>query len=89
MFPSNAFAALALLSALEVAHAAYGNSSCKYIPGDNGWPSDTKWSQLNQTVGGRLIQTIPLGSVCHQTGFNNYDADKCKAVQEEWTSPAT
>lgn len=89
MFASKAFAALALLGAMGAVQATPINSSCKYLPGDYGWPSQSKWAQLNSTVGGRLIQTIPLGSVCHSTGFGDYNADACKAVQDEWTLPET
>lgn len=90
MFTTKAFAALTLLGAMRTTRANSDNdTTCKYLPGDDGWPSQSQWDQLNSTVGGRLIQTIPLGSVCHSTGFGNYDADACKALQDEWTLPVT
>ena len=57
---------------------------CKYIPGDEGWPQPQLWSQLNQTVEGRLIATVPVGSVCHDP---TYDEAKCLAVTANWAKP--
>ncbi|KAK6200842.1 hypothetical protein LQW54_009425 [Pestalotiopsis sp. IQ-011] len=54
------------------------------MPGDSCWPSTATWSQLNATVGGRLIATVPIGSPCHDP---NYDAVACAALQDEWTLP--
>lgn len=57
---------------------------CKYIPGDVGWPHPQLWSQLNQTVEGRLIATVPVGSVCHDP---TYDEAECLAVTANWARP--
>lgn len=54
---------------------------CRYIPGDAGWPHPQLWSQLNRTVNGRLIATVPVGSVCH---YPNYDEAKCKELTTNW-----
>jgi hypothetical protein len=54
---------------------------CRYIPEDAGWPGPQLWSQLNQTVHGRLIATVPVGSVCHEP---TYDEDKCKELSAKW-----
>lgn len=54
------------------------------MPGDSCWPSAATWSQLNTTVGGSLIATVPIGSPCHDP---NYDAVACAALQDEWTLP--
>ncbi|KAF7541241.1 hypothetical protein G7054_g685 [Neopestalotiopsis clavispora] len=59
-------------------------STCYAMPGDAAWPSAATWSQLNATVGGRLIATVPIGSPCHDP---NYDAVACAALQDEWTLP--
>lgn len=67
--------------------------SCKCGPTDSCWPSATAWNKLNQTVGGRLIKTVPVGSVCHtntvvdQTTLHNYDANQCANVQANWNIP--
>jgi hypothetical protein len=59
-------------------------TTCRYLPGDDGWPSSQEWAQLNVTVQGRLIMTIPLGAPCHDPTYN---ATECFLLQEEWPSP--
>ncbi|KAK1967827.1 FAD binding domain-containing protein [Colletotrichum sublineola] len=54
---------------------------CKYLPGDAGWPSADAWARLNETVGGRLIATVPLGSPCHGAAYN---ATECARLQDAW-----
>ncbi|KAK0727422.1 hypothetical protein B0T26DRAFT_765321 [Lasiosphaeria miniovina] len=41
------------------------NSKCKCFLDDTCWPSSREWSQLNQTVSGRLIATTPLTEAGH------------------------
>lgn len=64
---------------------------CKVIPGDAAWPSTDAWSQLNQTVGGRLIATIPQAAVCYQTGYASVQANQtaCTELAENWDYPQT
>ncbi|RGP62645.1 putative isoamyl alcohol oxidase [Fusarium sporotrichioides] len=69
------------LLALATGASATGKYSCKCFPGDSCWPSDAEWSNLNSTVGGRLVATVPLGSPCHDPDYN---ADECKHLQSEW-----
>ncbi|GJC99261.1 FAD binding domain-containing protein [Colletotrichum higginsianum] len=53
-------APLALAGAVGSASAAsLPSPSCKYLPGDPGWPSADAWAQLNRTVDGRLVATVP------------------------------
>ncbi|KAL4971900.1 hypothetical protein BDW66DRAFT_164609 [Aspergillus desertorum] len=66
--------------------SASGNASCHCLPGDSCWPSAAKWNALNSTVGGRLIATVPIGSVCHEP---TYDAAACAQLQEDWNLPQT
>ncbi|CAL3967746.1 unnamed protein product [Diplocarpon coronariae] len=73
-----------LLLSVGSATSYHGSPSCRYIPGDHGWPSQPKWHQLNMTVGGRLIATLPVASVCHDPGFNNVS---CSALKELWDTP--
>lgn len=56
-------------------------SSCRYLPSDASWPSLSTWGALNDTVGGRLVSTIPIGSPCHDPTYN---AIACAALQESW-----
>ncbi|KAF3762614.1 FAD-binding domain-containing protein [Cryphonectria parasitica EP155] len=60
------------------------NAICKCYPGDSCWPSETQWSSLNSTVGGRLVATIPLGSPCHDP---YYDEEECAYLQSQWLLP--
>ncbi|KAL4767772.1 hypothetical protein BDW60DRAFT_226368 [Aspergillus nidulans var. acristatus] len=66
--------------------AGSSNASCHCLPGDACWPSAAKWNALNSTVGGRLIATVPIGSVCHEPA---YDAEACAQLQEDWNLPQT
>ncbi|KAF5026926.1 hypothetical protein F66182_956 [Fusarium sp. NRRL 66182] len=59
---------------------------CRYLPTDAEWPSNRVWNELNTTVGGRLISTIPLAAVCHDP---IYDAVKCEAIRNDWVFPLT
>ncbi|PLB35574.1 putative isoamyl alcohol oxidase [Aspergillus candidus] len=68
----------------EPSVAVHTARHCKYITGDVGWPQPQLWSQLNQTVEGRLIATVPVGSVCHDP---TYDKAKCLAVTANWARP--
>ncbi|KAF7560061.1 hypothetical protein G7046_g4093 [Stylonectria norvegica] len=62
------------------------NSKCRTLPGDPNWPVAALWNQLNSTVGGRLVKTVPLGSPCHDP---HYDAAACTAIQGAWNLPQT
>lgn len=59
--------------------------SCRNIPGDVDWPTQQEWASLNTTVGGRLIATVPLASVCHDEGeFAQYNETACDALRQRW-----
>ncbi len=66
-------------------------ATCKYIPGDAGWPTQDVWNQLNDTVGGRLIATVPQAAICHVGGYATLEFNEaaCEALQPEWNSPQT
>jgi hypothetical protein len=57
---------------------------CKYIHGDAGWPKSDEWQQLNQTVGGQLIKTVPLGAVCHYEPYGVYNKTACDELRQDW-----
>ncbi|PSR80436.1 hypothetical protein BD289DRAFT_373992 [Coniella lustricola] len=59
------------------------NASCRFLPGDAGWPSVSTWSSLNDTVGGRLIAGSPLAHACY--GSNANEAI-CASLQENWAT---
>ncbi|KAI0455318.1 putative FAD-dependent isoamyl alcohol oxidase [Xylaria acuta] len=73
--------ALALLAGVDAA--------CRSIPGDADWPSSEHWTELNATVQGRLIQTIPQASVCHTLPFAAFDTDACSALKSTWSQSET
>ncbi|KAI0603272.1 FAD-binding domain-containing protein [Biscogniauxia sp. FL1348] len=59
--------------------------SCRYIPGDDGWPAPALWNQLNKTVDGRLIATNPIAHVCHG---DSYSEAECSELADQWDVPA-
>lgn len=73
------------LSALCIITSAALAEKCRCFPGDVCWPAEAEWDGFNATVGGSLIRTVPIGSVCHDP---QYDAEACAAVQASWTDPA-
>ena len=73
------WSASALAGAIETT-----GSKCKCFPGDSCWPSSREWRNLNSTVGGRLIATVPLGEACHG---DKYDSFKCQQLRDSWQSP--
>ncbi|GAB1314853.1 FAD-linked oxidoreductase-like protein 7 [Madurella fahalii] len=79
------FAAGALADGYHVSSSTGGSEFCKCFPGDVCWSSVRDWNNLNQTVGGRLIATVPLAQACHDP---NYDEAKCEALRDNWQSPA-
>ncbi|KAL2259507.1 hypothetical protein VTK26DRAFT_6797 [Humicola hyalothermophila] len=64
-------------------------SACRCFPGDPCWPTAEEWSAFNQTVGGKLIATVPIASACHNSFPNvRYDAAACDEVRANWPRPA-
>jgi hypothetical protein len=59
------------------------------LPTDEGWPTIAEWAALNETVGGRLIATIPQASVCHTAPWQNFDAASCKSLAAGWNAAQT
>lgn len=94
---------IGLITVIVVAAAiAVGRSSesrlssqnkCRIIPGDASWPSPNIWQQLNKTVDGKLIATVPIAAACHTTLFGQsnslFDQDACNALRDNWHFPET
>lgn len=74
------FAAAGLISTRASA------ATCRCLPGDACWPATSSWDSLNSTVGGKLIATVPIGSVCHDP---TYDEAACTALRDSWVLPQT
>ncbi|KAL7935539.1 hypothetical protein V8C35DRAFT_321201 [Trichoderma chlorosporum] len=69
---------------------ASSSQNCRNLPGGAGWPSSaTAWSQLNATVKGQLIATVPQTDVCHTTPFNALNIAACAKLQSSWTQAET
>lgn len=81
--------AKSLLAVLYSSILADAVQTCRYIPGDDGWPNANTWAQLNETVGGRLIATVPQASVCHTGGYasSQLNETECKVLQTQWDYP--
>jgi hypothetical protein len=75
---------VAIAYALLAAVYASATQKCRALPGDNAWPTESEWDKLNQTVGGRLVSTIPLGQPCHDP---HYDEVACNTLKEQWKFP--
>lgn len=79
------FFSLGALGLFATVSNAAAVPTCRYLPGDAGWPSVSTWKALNSSVGGRLVATVPLGSPCHDPTYN---AKECAALQSEWLDPS-
>ncbi|GME28821.1 FAD/FMN-containing isoamyl alcohol oxidase MreA [Neofusicoccum parvum] len=66
------------------AQAAESAQSCRCFPGDACWPAASEWQALNETVGGRLVATVPLAAPCHDPV---YDASTCQTLRDNWLWP--
>ena len=63
---------------------AESNPSCRHLPGDAAWPSLLEWRNLNSSVNGKLVATVPLGAPCHDPVYNE---GACKRLQMNWLEP--
>lgn len=86
MFLSTSFSLALLFPLISLSQTAAipPTESCRCFPGDACWPSATAWSQLNSSVNGRLIATVPLASPCHAP---NFDAAVCETLTAAWLTP--
>ncbi|KAI0111124.1 FAD-binding domain-containing protein [Nemania sp. FL0031] len=57
--------------------------SCKCVPGDSCWPSQSVWQQLNHDVNGSLIRTEPIAESCYPGAGE--DLADCSYVVTEWS----
>ncbi|KAI9350547.1 hypothetical protein DFJ73DRAFT_953762 [Zopfochytrium polystomum] len=87
MVAGAAFAAAAVLALVAVpdAVAAGGNGPHTYCrPTQSCWPGSIAWSAFNRTVGGRLIQVVPLAKPC----YDDPSGEACQSVQAGYYDPA-
>jgi hypothetical protein len=58
---------------------------CKATPESPDWPAESEWKALNETVDGRLLKPTAPAAACHPA-HELYNAEKCKSIQDSWTS---
>jgi hypothetical protein len=64
-------------------------AKCRTYPGDAAWPTAAEWHAFNQTIGGRLVATVPLAAPCHNDEWAVYNNETCAALQHGWLEPQT
>lgn len=69
--------------------ASANYSQCRCFPGDKCWPTTSEWAAFNETIGGRLVATVPIASVCHYDNFTGYNDEKCAELKAAWEYPET
>jgi hypothetical protein len=73
---------------LAISRSSLTQSHCRCFPGDTCWPSSATWETFNKTVGGQLVATVPIASLCHDTFPGvNFDAEECAKIQANWPRP--
>ncbi|KAI2613369.1 FAD-binding domain-containing protein [Hypoxylon sp. NC1633] len=69
--------------------ATYG---CKCYLGDDCWPDDSSWAELNSTVNGNLVVNIPPAASCYNSfegplgTIPTYDAAACAEATANWAN---
>ncbi|KAI9649057.1 hypothetical protein NHQ30_001624 [Ciborinia camelliae] len=64
-------------------------SNCRCFPGDSCYPNSSEWNLFNQTLGGKLIASVPIAAVCHYGQFDTYNEEACATLQDNWFFPET
>jgi hypothetical protein len=65
------------------------DSKCRCLPEDSCWPSTAQWTAFNESIGGKLIATIPIASSCHFDAFETFNSEECTALQNVWNVTET
>ncbi|KAI8963155.1 FAD-binding domain-containing protein [Daldinia sp. FL1419] len=64
---------------------------CKCYVGDECWPRESSWDELNSTINGNLLVNIPPGASCHNSfegplgTVSTYDAAACAEATDKWS----
>lgn len=72
--------------ALTVSSSWAAAETCRCLPADDCWPSESEWDGLNSTVSGNLVKVVPIGAVCHDP---TYDEAACAEVKASWNNVQT
>lgn len=76
---------LTLLAGSETGSLTTSPGSCKTLPGDHLWPSESQWNALSKKGGGNLIKYRPPGAVCSRRSAV-YSAESCAALRPVYIS---
>ena len=77
---------LNLVVATAISAAAINNYSCKSTPLDSSWPNPEQWANLNASLHGTLIQTLPVASSCY--AGNPFGSEvSCDLTSAQWSLP--
>jgi hypothetical protein len=64
-------------------------TECRCFPGDECWPLTADWNEFNKTIGGKLMITKPLASVCHDSEYGPFDLAACDSLRSSWFAAET
>ncbi|KAL0064420.1 hypothetical protein AAF712_008584 [Marasmius tenuissimus] len=78
------FPRIVLIAALATLVAGDHQQHCRILPSDPSWPAAEVWEAFNQSIDGRLIKTVPIGSPCHDPTYNEAE---CKHIRDHWHIP--
>ena len=83
---STMFSVVSLFSffIFALAASAFTDPGYNCHPGQECWPSYQEWQQFNQTVGGQLHQTIPMGAPCYSNS-SYHDVAACDSVEGNYS----
>lgn len=57
---------------------------CRYLPGDQGWPSSSEWSRFNASIDGALLKPEPAAAACYPGP--GHDEERCRFLVERAAS---
>ncbi|CAK43437.1 restculine oxidase precursor [Aspergillus niger] len=57
--------------------------SCKVMPGDATWPTESTWNIFDQLLGGGLLKPAPLAASCYPD-WPEYNTEQCSEITSNW-----
>jgi hypothetical protein len=65
---------------------SYSTTTCKILPGDADWPTQSAWNVFNASVNGALIRTVPIAAPCYDTEWGPKDTARCDEIVSKFTT---
>ena len=59
-------------------------TDCKTYPGDDLWPSKSKWNIFDALLDDGLVPTVPIASPCYDSKWGAKDPAKCNNVVSDF-----